>query len=165
MLDTGRLSVVRIGIADAGLASKPQRIRTNGLGSCVGVVIYDERSGICGLDHVMLPHAPKGKPVTPAKFADTGLPWLVEKLLESGAERRHLQAKLAGGAQMFSSASGSALLRIGPRNVEAVLESLQELKVPVVSQDVGGSAGRTIEFDPATSVLHVHTALEGTCEI
>ena len=159
------LSVVRVGIAEGAIVKKPQKIRTNGLGSCVGVVLYDSAGDWSGLVHVMLPEVPKDKQVNPAKFADVGVPWLLDRLYEAGANRRRVQAKIAGGAQMFAPVGSSDLLRIGPRNVEMVRHVLTELNIPLVAQDVGGSQGRTIEFDPVTSMLSVRTALRGTYEI
>lgn len=35
--------VVRVGIADMNIVTEPDTIRTSGLGSCVGVVLYDEK--------------------------------------------------------------------------------------------------------------------------
>ena len=89
------------------------------------------------------------------KYADTAIPYLINLLLERGARKYALKAKLAGGAQMFQLSSGSDIMRIGPRNVEAVEKQLAELKIPVVASDVGGNAGRTIEFDPETSQLKI----------
>ena len=39
-----------------------------------------------------------------------------------------LKAKMAGGAQMFQFASGGDMMRIGPRNVEAVRKELSRLE-------------------------------------
>ena len=56
-------------------------------------------------------------------------------------------------------------MRIGPRNVEAVKQQLKSLSIPIVSEDVGGSSGRTIEFDTTTSILHIRTVNQGVKEI
>jgi chemotaxis protein CheD len=53
MISTGQ--VVKVGIADMNIVKSPDSIRTSGLGSCVGVVLYDESRKIAGLVHVMLP--------------------------------------------------------------------------------------------------------------
>ena len=64
-----------------------------------------------------------------------------------------LKAKIAGGAQMFQFGS-SDTIRIGPRNVEAVKKELKRLSIPIIAEDTGGSSGRTIEFNPSTSMLN-----------
>lgn len=161
-----RTNVIRVGIADMNIVREPQLIRTSGLGSCVGVVIYDPMKKIAGMIHVMLPDSTLGKStkVNIAKFADTGIPALVEQLEGEGARRFSLRAKIAGGAQMFQFGSEDTV-RIGPRNVEAVKKQLRNFSIPIIAEDVGGSKGRTIEFDPVTTKLTIRTVNEGTKEI
>ncbi|QOY34495.1 chemotaxis protein CheD [Anaerobacillus isosaccharinicus] len=159
--------IVKVGMADLNVAKPPKKIRTSGLGSCVGVVIYDETTKICGMAHVMLPNSSLGKSETmnKAKYADTALDVLLENLSKLGAKKSQLKAKLAGGSQMFKFSSSSEMMRIGPRNVEAVKEKLRELRISIVAEDVGGSSGRTIEFDPVTSKLSIRTVSQGVSEI
>ncbi|GMA49015.1 chemoreceptor glutamine deamidase CheD [Alicyclobacillus contaminans] len=153
--------VRKIGIAEGGVARAPMRLRTSGLGSCVGVVLYDATAAVAGLVHVMLPTSPVGA-TNVTKYADVGVPWLFEQVMKIGGKRDFIRAKIAGGAQMFASAGQSDILRVGPRNVEAVNHALNQLGVPVVAADVGGNVGRTIEFDIATGRLSVRTAMRGT---
>jgi chemotaxis protein CheD len=159
--------IVKVGMADLNVAKSPQKIRTSGLGSCVGVVIYDETTKICGMAHVMLPNSSLGKAETmnKAKYADTALDLLIVQLKRLGAKPTYFKAKLAGGAQMFKFSSSSDMMRIGPRNVEAVREKLKELRIRVLAEDVGGTSGRTIEFDPVTSKLLIRTVSHGVSEI
>lgn len=159
--------IVKVGMADLNVANPPKKIRTSGLGSCVGVVIYDETTKICGMAHVMLPDSTLGKAETmnKAKYADTALEVLLDKLNKLGAKQSQLKAKLAGGAQMFKFSSSSEMMRIGPRNVEAVKDKLRELRIRIIAEDVGGSSGRTIEFDPETSKLSIRTVNQGVTEI
>ncbi|MGO4887757.1 chemotaxis protein CheD [Anaerobacillus sp. MEB173] len=159
--------VIKVGMADLNVAKSPQTIRTSGLGSCVGVVIYDESTKICGMAHVMLPDSSlgKGSSINVAKYADTAVSELIERLKSAGAKVWSLKAKLAGGAQMFKFSTSNEMMRIGPRNVEAVKQQLKELRITVVAEDVGGSSGRTIEFNPSTSMLVIRTVNKGTTEI
>jgi|SRR5690625_1592449 len=159
-------TVVRVGISDLNIVQAPDKIRTTGLGSCVGVVIYDLQKQMAGLAHVMLPDSAltKEKKFNVYKYANTAIPYMVNLLLKNGARSFALKAKVVGGAQMFKLSSNSNVMRIGPRNVEAVLQALQKLKIPVVAKDVGGNSGRTIEFDPSTGNLNVRTVNKGeTC--
>ncbi|RIV29365.1 chemotaxis protein CheD [Alicyclobacillaceae bacterium I2511] len=154
--------VIKIGIAEGGTVQAPNRLRTTGLGSCVGVVLYDPLTCIAGMVHVMLPSAHSCRELHPlhTKYADLAVPWLAEQVSNVGANPHRLVAKIAGGAQMFVYAGGADLMRIGPRNVEAVLQGLEELRIPLVAQDVGGKTGRTIEFDVITQNLWIQTALK-----
>lgn len=160
-------NVVNVGISDLKIVVAPQSIRTLGLGSCVGIVIYDLHNRVAGLSHVMLPNSglTKQEKINEYKYVDTAIPILVEKLYLQGARKYALKAKIAGGAQMFQFESNSETMRIGPRNVEAVQQKLQELNIPIVSMDVGGKRGRTIEFDLETGMLEVRTVYKGTAFI
>jgi len=153
--------VRRVGMADLAAGRDPVVLVTIGLGSCVGVALYDDQAKVGGLAHIMLPQA-NGLPVTnPAKFADTALPLLVKKMEELGADPRRLTAKIAGGAQMFQLAQPTEMMRIGERNTEAVLSWLRVAGIRVVAQDTGGSWGRTIELDTSTGELRVKTIAHG----
>lgn len=159
-------TMIRVGIADMNIVKEPDTIRTSGLGSCVGVVLYDEQKKIAGLIHVMLPDSKLGKSdrINVAKFADTGIPALIEMLKAEGVRPLSLKAKMAGGAQMFQFGS-SDTIRIGPRNVEAIKQELKRLGIPLVAEDTGGSSGRTIEFNPETKLLNVRTVNKGSKDI
>ncbi len=157
------VTVVKVGIADLNVVKAPNRIRTSGLGSCVGVVIYDSYKQVAGLAHIMLPDSSltKQENFNKYKYADTAIDILVEKLIQLGARKSQLKAKIAGGAQMFQLQSASEIMRIGPRNVEAVKERLNFHQIPIVSSDTGGNQGRTIEFDPVTTKLKIRTVNQG----
>ncbi|WP_406687256.1 chemotaxis protein CheD [Rossellomorea vietnamensis] len=163
----GTSTVVKVGIADMNIVEGGGSIRTSGLGSCVGVVLYDDFLKLAGMVHVMLPHSSIGnetKP-NPAKYADTGIAELIGQLRDRGASVKRLQCKMAGGAQMFQFQSKSDVMRIGPRNAEAVKVALSKHGVPVISEDLGGNKGRTIEFFTSTGILQVRTVNEGTKEL
>ena len=159
--------VIKVGIAQMDVVKAPNTIRTSGLGSCVGVILYDESKQIAGLIHVMLPDSSLGRSdaVNVAKFADTGIKALIELLKLEGVHAFRLKAKIAGGAQMFQFTSDKDSMRIGPRNVEAVKVELRKNSIPLVAEDTGGNSGRTIEFDPITSKLNIRTVNQGVSEI
>lgn len=160
-------SVIKVGIAQMDVVKVPNTIRTSGLGSCVGVVLYDESKKVAGLVHVMLPDSSLGRTqqINEAKFADTGVTALIEMLKKHGAQSFKLKAKIAGGAQMFQFSSDKDSMRIGPRNVEAVKAQLRKHNIPIVGEDTGGNSGRTIEFNPATNILNIRTVNQGVSEL
>jgi chemotaxis protein CheD len=152
------MATVRVGIAESGVVLNPNSISTLGLGSCVGVTLYDERRKIGGMVHVMLPSTElaKGENFNRSKFADSAVPDLLNQMIKSGADQRRLVAKLAGGAQMFNLGNGTdPLLKIGARNVEACKKALAALKITIVAEDTGGSWGRTVELFCETGLLEV----------
>jgi chemotaxis protein CheD len=167
MIPTSSSQVIKVGIAQMDVVKLPNTIRTSGLGSCVGVVLYDESKKIAGLVHIMLPESSFGKTETinVAKFADSGIQALIAMLKLEGVQPFRLKAKIAGGAQMFKFTSDKDSMRIGPRNVEAVKKELQKSSIPIIAEDTGGNSGRTIEFNPATCKLSIRTVNQGVSEI
>ena len=148
--------IIRVGMADFKLCRSPQKISTLGLGSCLGVVLYDRTTKICGLAHVMMPASSQiSQNANRMKFVDTCIPDMYEELLRVGAKKSGIIAKMAGGAKMFSYQSNKKFLNIGQQNVEAVHEVLGELRIPILAEDVGSNYGRTIEFDTVTGGLSV----------
>lgn len=160
------MNVVKVGMADLNVAESPNKIRTTGLGSCVGITLYDKVSKIGGMAHVMLPSSTLSKgEMNLAKYADTAIPKLIADLVGKGAAQRRLIAKIAGGAQMFSFSSSNDIMRIGPRNVEACKEALKLAGIPLYKEDTGGNWGRTIEIDCLTGILQIRSVNHGVKEI
>lgn len=142
---------VKVGMADMNVCASPDSIITLGLGSCVGVVLYDPSTKICGMVHVMLPDSTTiGVGNNPAKFADTGVDAVLAMVIKKGAKKERLVAKIAGGAQMFSVNKDSPMLRVGERNVAAVKAKLKELGIRLIAEDTGNNYGRTVIFYPET---------------
>ncbi|MCL1936541.1 MAG: chemotaxis protein CheD [Defluviitaleaceae bacterium] len=151
-----------VGMADLNAAKSPCVITTIGLGSCVGIALYDETTKIGGMAHVMLPSSKKIKNNSNrAKFVDTAVIDLIAKMKRMGSKPTNLKAKIAGGAQMFSIVTSNENMKIGDRNIEATLEILKELKIPIIGKDLGQNYGRTIELHTIDGKLFVKTIGHG----
>ena len=158
--------LIRVGMADYKVGSAPATIISYGLGSCIGISIYDPQTKIGGLLHIMLPDSTQSSPSeNPAKFADTGIPLMLADILQLGASRSRLVAKLAGGAQMFAFANATDIMRVGARNAAAAKKILQDLRIPVLAEDTGGTYGRTVQIDLATGIYKVKTIDKGEKEL
>ena len=158
--------LIRVGMADYKVSRGPAVIISYGLGSCIGISLYDPQTKIGGLLHIMLPDSTQSRvSENPAKFADTGLPLMMGELLQMGANRRRLVAKIAGGAQMFAFANATDIMRVGARNAEAAKKILQSLHIRLLAEDTGGNYGRTVQIDLATGVYKVKTIDKGEKEI
>ena len=155
-------NLVRVRMADLKIAKHPKVLTTLGLGSCVGIALFDSSSRIGGLAHIMLPNSNQVKNNSnKAKFADTAIIQMVEMMMDMGAKKRYMVAKLAGGAQMFSFSQASDIVRVGQRNVIASKEILEGLSIPIVAEDTGGNYGRTIELRTEDGILVVKTIGHG----
>lgn len=141
--------IIKVGMADLKVCHAPDAVTTLGLGSCVGVALYDKVTKVAGLVHVMLPDSTQVRQnQNRAKFADTGIDFLIETMVADGANKSRLTAKIAGGAQMFAFSGNNDMLRVGERNVEAVKKKLGELGISILAEDTGLNFGRTVEFYP-----------------
>lgn len=157
---------VRVGIADLNTAFPPKKLITVGLGSCIGIAIYDPSNKIGGLAHIMLPDSKQFTNINnPMKFADLAIPMLIEKMLRKGAVKRRLTAKIAGGASMFNFSDKSMIMDIGNRNSDSVEKLLKESSIPIISADTGGNKGRTMIFDTSSGSVQIKTVGVGIREI
>ena len=139
---------IRVGIADSAIVSSPDRLITMGLGSCIGIAIYDRVKKIAGLVHIMLPDSKQFKNiVNPLKYADLGIESLVNQMIDNGCRKENMTAKIAGGASMFNFPDKKIISDIGKRNSLAVVEIINKLSIPIIGQEVGGNKGRTMIFE------------------
>lgn len=156
-----------LGMADLLVATAPVKLVTLGLGSCIGLVLFDQQAKVAGMAHIMLPDSRgSGGSEKVGKFADTAVPALVEEMLRYGANRARIRAKIAGGAQMFALPGASAdFLTVGAKNVRETTMRLARLGIALIASDTGGNRGRTIEFSTANWLLKVKTLGKGVAEI
>ncbi len=117
-----------------------------GLGSCVGIALYDPAAQVGGMAHVVLPGPPAVGVAPSPRFAGPAVTALVEQLTALGADRRRLVCKIAGGAQVLTAGAMRDSFRIGERNVEAVLAALGQIGLRPKAADCGGSTGRSFRL-------------------
>lgn len=134
-----------IGIGEYRVGTFP--MMTIGLGSCIGLALYDDRMKTGAMVHIMLPDS-AGRTDRPGKYADTAIPLLIGELETLGCKKRSLAAKMAGGACMFE--YFGANLNIGERNIQKVRSILDSSGIRLVSEDVGGKVGRSVTFLPGS---------------
>ncbi|MBO5259021.1 MAG: chemotaxis protein CheD [Agathobacter sp.] len=143
--------VIKVGMADLNIAKAPNSLTTLGLGSCIGLTLYDPVAKVGGMVHYMLPDSTKLKNnENIAKFGDTGIKELLRRVLAAGAVQRRIVAKIAGGARMFEVSGLSSVGNVGDRNAEQAKAMLKELKIPLVAEDTGLNYGRTVILDCET---------------
>ncbi|MBT9155055.1 MAG: Chemoreceptor glutamine deamidase CheD [Firmicutes bacterium] len=149
-----------VGIGEFRVAAAPGILVTRGLGSCVGVILYDADVRLGGLAHIMLPNSRDFLSFNnPYKFADLAIPAIIAEMRTRGA--RMLKARLVGGARMFANGVTRAGFDIGDRNAVQAKLMLGALAVPVVGEDLGGSVGRTVLLDIALGRVTVRTVGHG----
>jgi chemotaxis protein CheD len=146
-----------IGIGEYRVGSFP--MMTIGLGSCIGLVIFDPNLNLGAMVHIMLPES-SGRMDRPGKYADTAVPLLVNELNALGSKNRSLMAKMIGGACMFEYFGTN--LNIGERNADKVRMILKQHHIPLVAEDIGGKVGRSVTFFPLENGKVVVRRADGT---
>ena len=134
-----------VSVADWAVDKGDAVLITLGLGSCVAVVLLDPETTVGGLVHLLLPSPSLSQDrANPAKFPETGVPFLVERMRQAGALTRRLRARLVGGAAMFASIGSTSVASVGERNILAAREALDRAGIPVVGEDTGKDYGRSV---------------------
>jgi chemotaxis protein CheD len=145
-----------IGLGEMVISRDPQDVLVAyGLGSCVGIGMYDPQTRVAGMLHAVLPEHMNGNGHSPGKFVDTGIPALLEGMVKAGADKRRLITWMAGGANMLLSPAMTMAFNIGNRNVQASLKLLETLNLRLSGQEVGGNIGRTVRLYVAEGRLTV----------
>ncbi|NLZ28092.1 MAG: chemotaxis protein CheD [Firmicutes bacterium] len=154
------MMILKVKIADLAVLKSAGILITVGLGSCVGIALYDRQARVAGLAHVLLydsrcfSRRGSSEP-NPAKYADTAIPVLIDRMELAGADRKKIWAKISGGSQLFD--LNKTAIRIGDKNVEMVKRTLKECSIPLIAEDTGGSCGRTMRMEVETGRVYITT--------
>jgi chemotaxis protein CheD len=147
---------VIVGMAGCEIGEAPGGVlATYALGSCIGLAVYDPKVRVGGLLHFMLPDSgidPGCAPENPYRFADTGIPLLLGRVVRRGASARRLIAAAAGAARMVT---GGDMFDIGRRNYLAMRRALWKAGILLCGEAVGGDAPRNLRLDIGTGRLWV----------
>ena len=138
---------VIVSVADWAAERGDGVLVTLGLGSCVAIMLHDAEARAGAMAHVLLPSISLARDITNrAKFPETAVPLLIERLKGLGADPRRLVAKLAGGASMFGQLVTPGTIQMGERNLLAARTALRAAAIPIVREAVGGERGRSVRF-------------------
>jgi chemotaxis protein CheD len=140
----------KLGLGELGVLAGTGTVRTL-LGSCIGLVLHDQKHHVGGMAHIVLPES-NGTDHPPGKYADTAVPELIRQIEAAGGQARQLSAKLAGGANMFASTN---LNSIGEQNLAMVERLLRDVAIPVLARHCGGQQGRKMAYDVETGAITV----------
>jgi len=155
---------IMIDISDAKVSDQPADLLvTYSLGSCIGVCLYDPAIHVGGMLHYQLPTAKMDAErarAKPCMFADTGMRLLLDRLLALGVNKKRLQVRLAGGANM---ATGPQGFDIGKRNYLAIRRILWNEAMFIDAEDVGGSLARSLYLDVADGTVTVRSCGQEKC--
>ncbi|MDR4498678.1 MAG: chemotaxis protein CheD [Candidatus Scalindua sp.] len=150
MIHNNSDNIITVGVGDLKIANFPKTLQTS-LGSCVGVVLYDNTKKTGGILHLMLPKC-KNRNGRLSKYADTGIPLLIDLMVnKERVNRNFLTAKIFGGAKMFS--VNSDMFDIGKSNIIETKIILEKMNIRIVAERTGGANGHQISLDTTTGIV------------
>ncbi|MCX7927060.1 MAG: chemotaxis protein CheD [Candidatus Omnitrophica bacterium] len=159
-------NVIEVPMAGMVVSQAPHILVTKGLGSCLGITIYDPLKKIGGMAHPMLPDINKARVKSnPSRFVNSAITLLLEELDKRGCSRMRLVVKIFGGAHMFSFINTDSNLNVGQKNIEMAQTIFRELNLKIISQEVGGTFGRTIYLNLEDGKVLVKTVSWGEKEV
>ena len=135
---------VQLTLGDTYVTSHPEEVLTTILGSCVAACIRDPLAGVGGMNHFLLPDGTAGDREARC-YGINAMELLINDILKHGGDRRRLEAKLFGGANVVA-----ALTDVGSRNYTFARQFLNDEGIPIVGGDVGGESARRIQFMPVS---------------
>ena len=142
------ITAIRMG--DLAVSANDGVLRTL-LGSCIGLALYDRSHKVGGLAHIVLPQSRSPRD-PPGKFVDTAVPALCAEMETLAGRSLKPTARIAGGANMFST---NVIQTVGAQNLEAIEKLLGELRIPLVGRHCGGEQGRRMSLDTTTGVITI----------
>ncbi|KZN31874.1 chemoreceptor glutamine deamidase CheD [Pseudoalteromonas luteoviolacea] len=155
--DAGRSKVVAKVLPGEFYVSKNDELISTVLGSCIAACVYDEKLGIGGMNHFMLPGAQNMKEITNVhsddfncRYGNWAMEYLINEVLKNGASRDNLKVKLFGGGKIIS-----AMTDIGVGNIRFANAYVEEENLNLVSHDVGGPWPRKVVFHPQSGTAKV----------
>lgn len=155
-----------VGMADCKVSGNAGEVLiTYALGSCIGLALYDPLSRVGGLLHLMLPDSGLDKAraaENPYRFADLGIPALLRKVCERGAERHRLRVAAAGAAEFMRRGE---MFNIGKRNRAALHRILWKEGVLINVEATGGTAARTLGLEIGTGRCFLRAGSEPECDL
>jgi chemotaxis protein CheD len=134
--------------------TKPELYNLLGIGTCIGIFMYDLKSRNFTLAHTLLPkyeiNEARLNPKMPAKYTDLAIHRMVKKMNQKGSDLKDLKCKIAGGSQIYNDN-----FLIGQRNIEMTKLVLKDLNIPIVAEDVGGNTSRSILSFNSNGTMHL----------
>jgi chemotaxis protein CheD len=153
---------VVVKVADLQVVAGDGELVTLGLGSCVAICLHDPVARVAGMAHILLPNKHLSRTTdNPAKFPQSAVPLLVERMQALGADPGRCTVRLVGGASMFGNLSPSGAVQMGERNVVASRQVIEEQGLAITGEATGGTVGRSVRLQANDGSLWVRTLVHG----
>ena len=151
------MSELLVGMGEIAVSGESDAVITAlGLGSCVGLFVYDYKALVAGCAHVVLPYNVNGdNGHLPAKSMDTAFDKLIDAVYQLTKCPPSLSWALIGGAQLFSGLAPNSVMNIGARNIAAAQKHVTQRGIQPIMTDFGGDKGRTARLIVGEGMLYL----------
>ncbi len=137
--------------------TRSNEIITTVLGSCISACIHDLTAGVGGMNHFMLPISEDGgwngaeDPISEAnRYGNYAMEHMINEILKQGGTRENLEIKVFGGGQMMSK-----FTHVGEKNIQFIHLYIENERLRLAGEDVGGVLARKVVYFPATGKVRV----------
>ena len=127
------------------VSADPNVMLTTTLGSCIAACIRDAGAGVGGMNHFLLPGAADEIGQEATRYGAYAMELLINGLLQAGARRDHLDAKLFGGGHLVN-----RLVDIGEQNATFAERFLEREGIRVTGGSTRGEHARRLQFWPVS---------------
>ena len=153
-LDKQRQIVVAKILPGEFYVTKQEEAISTVLGSCISACIWDDKMGVGGMNHFMLPtkgdsigaHGWQEDNSYTCRYGLWAMEYLINEVLKHGGSRQNLKVKLFGGGKVLVNMSSD----VGERNIQFAQEYIENEGIKIISTDVGGPWPRKVLFFPNT---------------
>ena len=121
------MRIISVGMGEIVISdNKLDTLKAPGLGSCIGLVMYDKSQSLAGMAHIVLPESKNGSEGEKyiGKYANVAIPEMLNRMTKKGAQKANLVVKMAGGSQMFNMQNSNSFLNIGQLHIRSLKEYL-----------------------------------------
>lgn len=149
---------IDVKIGEIVVSKNSENLIISGIGSCLVITLYEPKLKVGALAHTMLPYRQTiqkdgGEDRPDTRYIEVAIDEMIEKMLTYGAERKKIEAKIIGGANMFPLLGED----IGKENVYRAKVKLKKEGIKIVGECIGGIIGRSVEFCVASGIVTVKT--------
>ncbi len=135
---------VQVTQGETWVSGEPREILTTVLGSCIAACIRDPLARVGGMNHFLLAHGRAGD-ANATRYGVNAMEILINGLLQRGAVRERLEAKLFGGASVIAGLSD-----VGAGNAAFAEKFLCDEGIALVGGDVRGNRARRVQYWPVS---------------
>jgi chemotaxis protein CheD len=154
-----------VGIGEILVKKTPSILKTS-LGSCVAVIIHDAENKIGGMIHIILSSSIGRNKSIPGRYADIGIPHLLNIFEKRGGNRNNIKAYVVGGNNLISSKEleKSIFAQVGLSNLNSVKEILTNEKISFNEMSVRQTTGTVAVLDTETGQVTVNLLSKACCD-